>query len=176
MGSDDLSVNRACPLQSAYGTRFDSSPMTPKKTVAAHLPALDTFSTQTPLVVIGLAALGMIFLINSHAQPTPAREKVAVVVVLGMWNGGSRAVRATNAAAILRSRSSDARRLIAQDRATTRDFSVGDIVRVSGNVLTLESGTLRNHPIAHVSCAPISRARSRLFCACRSRAAASDER
>lgn len=111
--------------------------ITPRKSVAAHLPARDTFSTQTPLVVIGLAALGMIFLINSHAQPTPAREKVAMVVCSEC--GTVVAVRpAANAAAFV----VEVQMLDGTLRKTeqpTRDFSVGDIVRVSGNVLTLKS-------------------------------------
>ena len=112
--------------------------MTPKRTVAAHLPAHDTFSTQTPLVVIGLAALGMIFLINSHAQPTPAREKVAVVVCSEC--GTVVAVRpATNTAATYVVEVQMLDGSLRKTEQPTRDFSVGDIVRVSGNVLTLKS-------------------------------------
>ena len=61
-------------------------PNAPRNTATIDLPARDTFSTQTPLVVIGLAAIGMIFLINSHARPTPTRENVVVLFVLGMRN------------------------------------------------------------------------------------------
>lgn len=112
--------------------------MTPKKTVAAHLPALDTFGTQTPLVVIGLAALGMIFLINSHAQPTPAREKVSVIVCSEC--GTVVAVRpVANAAApyVVEVQMLDGS--LRTTEQLTRNFSVGDIVRVSGNALTLKS-------------------------------------
>jgi hypothetical protein len=104
-----------------------------------HLPARDTFTAQTPLVVIGLAAIGMIFLINSHARPTPTREKVIVyscsecgtvtsvrnapnsdpsfIVEVQMLDGSLRAIRQT---------------------AST--LNVGDIVRVNGQALTLRSG------------------------------------
>ncbi len=78
MGSDDLCVNRCRPLQIG----MEPGPMTPpnarRNAAAADAAARDTFTAQTPLVVIGLAAIGMIFLINSHARPTPPREKAVV--------------------------------------------------------------------------------------------------
>ena len=105
-----------------------------------HLLARDTFTAQTPLVVIGLAAIGMIFLINSHARPTPNREKVIVyscsecgtvtsvrsapnsdpsfIVEVQMLDGSLRAIRQTAASTL----------------------NVGDIVRVNGQALTLRSG------------------------------------
>jgi hypothetical protein len=110
-----------------------------KNAPTMHLPARDTFTAQTPLVVIGLAAIGMIFLINSHARPTPTREKVIVyscsecgtvtsvrnapnsdpsfIVEVQMLDGSLRAIRQT---------------------AST--LNVGDIVRVNGQALTLRSG------------------------------------
>jgi len=110
-----------------------------KNAPTMHLLARDTFTAQTPLVVIGLAAIGMIFLINSHARPTPTREKVIVyscsecgtvtsvrnapnsdpsfIVEVQMLDGSLRAIRQT---------------------AST--LNVGDIVRVNGQALTLRSG------------------------------------
>lgn len=115
-------------------------PSNPRKSAPAmHLPARDTFTAQTPLVVIGLAAIGMIFLINSHARPTPAREKVMVyscsecgtvtsvrnapnsdpafIVEVQMLDGSLRAIRQSGSS-----------------------LQVGDIVRVNGQALTLRSG------------------------------------
>jgi|SRR5687768_14132329 len=111
-----------------------------KNAPTMHLPARDTFTAQTPLVVIGLAAIGMIFLINSHARPTPNREKVIVyscsecgtvtsvrnapnsdpsfIVEVQMLDGSLRAIRQTAASTL----------------------NVGDIVRVNGQALTLRSG------------------------------------
>jgi hypothetical protein len=110
-----------------------------KNAPTMHLAARDTFTAQTPLAVIGLAAIGMIFLINSHARPTPTREKVIVyscsecgtvtsvrnapnsdpsfIVEVQMLDGSLRAIRQT---------------------AST--LNVGDIVRVNGQALTLRSG------------------------------------
>jgi hypothetical protein len=110
-----------------------------KNAPTMHLPARDTFTAQTPLVVIGLAAIGMIILINSHARPTPTREKVIVyscsecgtvtsvrnapnsdpsfIVEVQMLDGSLRAIRQT---------------------AST--LNVGDIVRVNGQALMLRSG------------------------------------
>ena len=110
----------------------------PKKGVTPHLPARDTFGTQTPLVVIGLAAIGMIFLINSHAQPTPTREKVAVVVCSEC--GTVVAVRSVaNAVApyVVEVQMLDGSLRTTQQ--ISAGFNVGDIVRVTGNVLTLRS-------------------------------------
>ena len=113
-------------------------PTTSRKKPVGTLPALDNLGTQTPLVVIGLAALGMIFLINSHAQPTPEREKVAVVVCSEC--GTVVAVRpATNAAATYVVEIQMLDGSLRKTEQATRAFNVGDIVRVSGNVLTLKS-------------------------------------
>jgi hypothetical protein len=122
---------------------MEPAPMTPpnarRNAAALDAAARDTFTAQTPLVVIGLAAIGMIFLINSHARPTPTREKVIVyscsecgtvtsvrsapnsdpsfIVEVQMLDGSLRAIRQT---------------------AST--LNVGDIVRVNGQALTLRSG------------------------------------
>ncbi len=103
------------------------------------LPARDTFSAQTPLVVIGLAAIGMIFLINSHAKPTPPREKV--VVYSCSECGTVTAVRPAPSALpsyIVEIQMLDGSlRTIPQIAAS---FNVGDIVRVNGQALTLRAG------------------------------------
>lgn len=124
--------------KAAMETGSISPTIAPKKAAAVHLPARDTFSAQTPLVVIGLAAIGMIFLINSHARPTLPHEKVVIVACAEC--GTVVAVRpAANAAA---SYVVEVQMLDGSLRTTqqlTAGFSVGDIVRVSGNVLTLRS-------------------------------------
>jgi hypothetical protein len=104
-----------------------------------NLPAQDTFTAQTPLVVIGLAAIGMIFLINSHARPTPPREKV--VVYSCSECGTVTSVRSAPNSALLFivevQMLDGSLRVIPQ---TAASFHVGDIVRVSGQALTLQSG------------------------------------
>lgn len=114
-----------------------SPSMSPRKAAAAHLPARDTFSAQTPLVVIGLAAIGMIFLINSHARPTPPREKAAMVVCAACGT-----VVAVRAASVAASYVVEVQMLDGSLRTTqqlTAAFNVGDIVQVNGNMLTLRS-------------------------------------
>ncbi len=114
-------------------------PNAPVNTATINLPARDTFSTQTPLVVIGLAAIGMIILINSHARPTPTRENV--VVHSCSECGTVTSVRsAPNSALsfIVEVQMLDGSlRVIPQ---TAASFHVGDIVRVNGQALTLRSG------------------------------------
>ena len=113
-----------------------TTPATPRNAATIDVRARDTFSAQTPLVVIGLAAIGMIFLINSHARPTPARETTPVYSCSEC--GTVTAVRpAPNAAAsfIVEIQMLDGSlRAIPQMAAT---FNVGDIVRINGNALTL---------------------------------------
>ena len=114
--------------------------MTPPNTrriaATADAVARDTFTAQTPLVVIGLAAIGMIFLINSHARPTPHREKT--VVYSCSECGTVVAVRrATESNYLVEIQMLDGSlRTIPQMAAA---FSVGDIVRVNGGALTLRS-------------------------------------
>jgi hypothetical protein len=111
-----------------------------KNAPTMHLPARDTFTAQTPLVVIGLAAIGMIFLINSHARPTPTREKVIVYscsecgTVTSVRNGPN-----SDPSFIVEVQMLDGSlRAIRQTAAST--LNVGDIVRVNGQALTLRSG------------------------------------
>ncbi len=135
-------------IYASIGTARYKAPMETGSMAPARSPedaakgqpfARDTFSAQTPLVVIGLAAIGMIFLINSHARPTPQREKMVVhscsecgtvvavrrapsalpsyIVEIQMLDGSLRAIPQTAAA-----------------------FNVGDIVRISGGALTLRAG------------------------------------
>ena len=123
-----------------YKADMENSSTTPpagsRNGATIDLPARDTFSAQTPLVVIGLAAIGMIFLINSHARPTPAREKTLVYSCSEC--GTVTAVRpAPNAATsfIVEIQMLDGSlRTIPQMAAS---FNVGDIVRVNGTALTL---------------------------------------
>ncbi len=139
MGSDDLCVNRCGPLQSGMEPGSKALPNTPAKTATIDLPTRDTFSTQTPLVVIGLAAIGMIFLINSHARPTAAREKTVVYSCSDC--GTVTAVRsAPNAVPsyIVEVQMLDGSLRAIPQIATS--FHVGDIVRVNGNALTLRAG------------------------------------
>ena len=114
-------------------------PGTPRNAAMMDLPPHDTFTAQTPLVVIGLAAIGMIFLINSHARPTPPREKV--IVYSCSECGTVTSVR--NAPTALPSVIVEVQMLDGSLRAipqTAANFNVGDIVRVNGQALTLRSG------------------------------------
>lgn len=102
---------------------------------AADAAARDTFTAQTPLVVIGLAAIGMIFLIHSHARPTPPREKA--VVYSCSECGTVVAVRRAAESYVVEIQMLDGSlRTIPQLAAA---FNVGDIVRVNGGALTLRS-------------------------------------
>ena len=108
----------------------------PKKAATLHLPARDTFSAQTPLVVIGLAAIGMILLINSHARPTAPREKVIVhsCSECGTVMAVRRASDSTPSYLVEIQMLDGSLRTIPQIAA---GFNVGDIVRVNGSALTL---------------------------------------
>ena len=103
------------------------------------LPAHDTFTAQTPLVVIGLAAIGMIFLINSHARPTTPREKVIVYSCsdCGTVTSVRNAPNALPAVIVEIQMLDGSLRTIQQ---TAANFNVGDIVRVNGQALTRRSG------------------------------------
>jgi len=114
-----------------------SPALTLKKAAPEHMPSRDSFSAQTPLVVIGLAAIGMIFLINSHARPTPPREKAVVIVCAAC--GTVVTVRPVTNAAMY---TVEVQMLDGSLRTTVQEtaaFSVGDIVQVNGNMLTLRS-------------------------------------
>ena len=119
-------------------TGSNTPPAATQNAATVNLPARDTFGAQTPLAVIGLAAIGMIFLINSHARPTPAREKT--VVYSCSECGTVTAVRAAPDAApsfIVEIQMLDGSlRTIPHIAAS---FNVGDIVRVNGTALTLRS-------------------------------------
>lgn len=109
-----------------------------KKPAPLHLPARDTFGTQTPLAVIGLAAIGMIFLIHSHARPTAPREKVVTIAcaecgtVIAVRHGANSAVPYSVEVQML----DGSLRTV---QLVTTSFHVGDIVRVNGNALTLRA-------------------------------------
>ena len=94
---------------------------------------------RTPLVVIGLAAIGMILLINSHARPTAPREKV----VIYSCSECATVVAVRRAADSAPSYIVEVQMLDGSLRAipqTAAGFNVGDIVRVNGTALTLRSG------------------------------------
>ena len=116
-----------------------SPPNAPRKAATVQLPAHDTFSAQTPLVVIGLAAIGMILLINSHARPTAPREKVIVhsCSECGTVMAVRRASDSTPSYIVEIQMLDGSLRTIPQIAA---GFNVGDIVRVNGGALTLRSG------------------------------------
>ena len=111
-------------------------PNTPRNAATVQMPARDTFSAQTPLVVIGLAAIGMILLINSHARPTAPREKVVVhsCSECGTVMAVRRASDSTPSYIVEIQMLDGSLRTIPQIAA---GFNVGDIVRVNGGALTL---------------------------------------
>jgi len=95
----------------------------------------ETIGSQTPLLVIGLAAIGMIFLINSHAQPTPSREKL---VAYSCAECGT-VVAVRHDASIAPAYLVQVQMLDGTLRSVTQlgRVQVGDVVRVNGNALTL---------------------------------------
>jgi hypothetical protein len=114
-------------------------PNSPRNAATMDLPARDTFSAQTPLVVIGLAAIGMILLINSHARPTAPREKAVVhsCSECGTVMSVRRAPNSTPSYIVEIQMLDGSLRTIPQMAA---GFNVGDVVRVNGGALTLRSG------------------------------------
>jgi hypothetical protein len=126
-----------------YKANMEHGPLTPASTprnaAMMDLPSHDTFTAQTPLVVIGLAAIGMIFLINSHARPTAPREKVIVYSCseCGTVTSVRNAPNALPAVIVEIQMLDGSLRTIQQ---TAANFNVGDIVRVNGQALTLRSG------------------------------------
>src|SRR5678816_3468601 len=94
---------------------------------------------RTPLVVIGLAAIGIIFLINSHARPTAPREKVVTYSCSDCGTVTSiRSAPSAMPAFIVEVQMLDGSlRAIPQ---AAGGFHVGDIVRVNGEALTLRAG------------------------------------
>jgi hypothetical protein len=126
-----------------YKAHMEHGPLTPASTprnaAMIGLPSHDTFTAQTPLVVIGLAAIGMIFLINSHARPTAPREKVIVYSCseCGTVTSVRNAPNALPAVIVEIQMLDGSLRTIQQ---TAANFNVGDIVRVNGQALTLRSG------------------------------------
>lgn len=126
-----------------YKADMEHGPLTPASTprnaAMMDLPSHDTFTAQTPLVVIGLAAIGMIFLINSHARPTAPREKVIVYSCseCGTVTSVRNAPNALPAVIVEIQMLDGSLRTIQQ---TAANFNVGDIVRVNGQALTLRSG------------------------------------
>ncbi len=110
----------------------------PKKTAGGGMRTRDTFSAQTPLMIIGLAAISMILLINSHARPTAPREKVVAYACAEC--GTVVAVRRTAQSAT--SYLVEVQMLDGSIRTVEQmaeGFNVGDIVRINGNALTLRS-------------------------------------
>jgi len=129
-----------------YKLAMETSSLAPastrKKSVMAEADARDTFVAQTPLAVIGLAAIGMILLINSHARPTPAHARAAekIVVVACAECGTVVAVRRTadvELSYVVEVQMLDGSLRMIQQLAGR--FNVGDIVQVNGNALTLRS-------------------------------------
>ncbi len=119
---------------------MEPGPTTPpnsrRNAAAADAAARDTFTAQTPLVVIGLAAIGMIFLINSHARPTAPREK-AVVYSCSECGTVVAVRRAAESSYLIEIQMLDGSlRTVPQIAAA---FSVGDIVRVNNGALTLRA-------------------------------------
>lgn len=122
-------------------TKSISSILAPEKAGGAGIRPRDTFSTQTPLMIIGLAAISMILLINSHARPTAPRENAVAYACAEC--GTVVAVRRTALAALPPSYQIDVQMLDGSIRTVqlAAGFNVGDIVRVQGNALTLRTAS-----------------------------------
>ncbi|MGH6609244.1 MAG: hypothetical protein ACRECQ_03220 [Burkholderiaceae bacterium] len=114
------------------------SSILPKRKSAAEVRSRDTFGAQTPLMVIGLAAISMILLINSHAPPTMSRERP---VVYSCADCGT-VIAVRQAAQPSPSFLIEVQMLDGSLRVIphlTAGISVGDIVQVNGNALTLRA-------------------------------------
>jgi hypothetical protein len=110
--------------------------MLPKRAGAAEVPARDTFGAQTPLMVIGLAAISLILLINSHAPPTAQRDKT---IAYSCADCGT-VISVRNAAQPSPSYLVEVQMLDGSVRVIphlAKGLNVGDIVHVNGNALTL---------------------------------------
>jgi len=137
MGLDDLCVNCCVTLQSV-AMRSDSilSSMLPKRTAAAQVRSRDTFGAQTPLMVIGLAAISMILLINSHAPPAAQREKTIAYSCADCGTVISvRGAAQPSPSYMVEVQMLDGSVRVIQHLAA--GINVGDIVHVNGKTLTL---------------------------------------
>ena len=110
--------------------------MLPKRAGAAEVRSRDTFGAQTPLMVIGLAAISMILLINSHAPPTAQRDKT---IAYSCADCGT-VISVRSAAPPSPSYMVEVQMLDGSVRIIphlAKGINVGDIVHVNGNALTL---------------------------------------
>lgn len=98
--------------------------------------AREKFDAQTPLTVIGLAAIAMILLINSPTRPnaTPAPQVVAACVDCGTVTAVRRSAHSSPVYFVEVQMLDGSVRTIQQLAA---GFNVGDVVHVNGNALTL---------------------------------------
>jgi hypothetical protein len=110
--------------------------MAPKRTGVTGVRTRETFGAQTPLIVIGLAAISMILLINSHARPTPQREKTVAYscAECGTVVAVRRSAQPSPAYMVEVQMLDGSVRVIPH---LTAEINIGDIVQVSGNALTL---------------------------------------
>lgn len=101
--------------------------------------AREKFDAQTPLTVIGLAAIAMILLINSPARPTaaaPAPHFAAACESCGTVTAVRRSAHSSPVYFVDVQMLDGSVRTIQQLAA---GFNVGDVVQVNGNALTLRT-------------------------------------
>jgi hypothetical protein len=106
------------------------------KSDEAEVRAREKFDAQTPLTVIGLAAIAMILLINSPARPTVAAapQIAAACVDCGTVTAVRRSAHSSPVYFVEVQMLDGSVRTIQQ---LTAGFNVGDVVHVNGNALTL---------------------------------------
>ena len=110
--------------------------MLPKRGGVAEVRARDTFGSQTPLMVIGLAAISMILLINSHAPPAPQRDRTIAYSCADCGTVVSvRTAAQPSPAYMVEVQMLDGSVRVIPHLAA--GLNVGDIVHVNGNALTL---------------------------------------
>lgn len=106
------------------------------KSDQAEVCSREKFDAQTPLTVIGLAAIAMILLINSPARPTavPAPEFAVACMDCGTVTAVRRSAHSSPVYFVEVQMLDGSVRTIQQLAA---GFNVGDVVHVNGNALTL---------------------------------------
>jgi acid phosphatase class B len=115
-------------VMSSTGKREEAAEATPEK-----------FDAETPLTIIGLAAIAMILLINSPARPTaaaPAPHFAAACDNCGTVTAVRRSAHSAPVYFVEVQMLDGSVRTIQQLAA---GFNVGDIVQVNGNALTLRT-------------------------------------
>jgi hypothetical protein len=111
---------------------------TEKREEAAEA-AREKFDAQTPLTIIGLAAIAMILLINSPARPTAAAPAPHFAATCGNCGTVTAVRRSAHSAPVYFVEVHMLDGSVRTIQQLAAGFNVGDIVQVNGNALTLRT-------------------------------------